>query len=80
MEIEIWKSTLDKRYLCRVVRIQRRGVKDGYAGKLTVTDTRHDSVIYEQAVGLAYGAAFGPDVDDVRQWEDLCVDVVDKEG
>jgi hypothetical protein len=30
-----------------------------------------------EAVTLSYGAVYGPDIDDVAEWQDKCVAVVD---
>ena len=68
----IWSSKLDGRYDCAVTRT------DHYQGKLTIEDA--GTVIFEQDVGLAYGAVFGPDVDDVAAWQDICCQEIDKKG
>jgi len=67
----IWQSTLDNRYDCRVTRIN-----DSH-GHLTVTDNTDKKVLLEQEVTLSYGARFGPDVDDVADWETRSVEAVD---
>lgn len=69
----VWQATLDERYDCRVERI------DGRRGELTVEDTRDGRlVLLRQTVTLSYGAVFGPDIQDVREWEVLCEKVVDQ--
>lgn len=65
----VWESTLDDRYECRVERI------DGSTGELVMTDG--DRELLRERVGLAYGAAFGPDADDVARWSERCKEVVD---
>lgn len=67
----IWQATLDDRYTCRVDRINE------VHGLLTVKDTIDNRELLSREVTLAYGARFGPDVDDVAQWEDWCVAAVD---
>jgi hypothetical protein len=67
----IWQATLDDRFDCRVTRINEAH------GHLTVTDTTHNKIVLDQEVTLAYGARFGPDVDDVADWEIRCVQAVD---
>lgn len=67
----IWESKLDDIYDCKVTRISEN------KGTLTMID-QFDRVLLEREVGLLYGAVFGPDIEDVAYWEDLCVEVVDK--
>ena len=67
----IWFSQLDNRYDCRVTRT------DQSHGLLTVTDTTDQRVLLSEAVELSYGAVYGPDIDDVAEWQDKCVAVVD---
>ena len=66
----IWESKLDDTWDCKVIR------ESDYQGRLVVSD--NDEVILNETVSLAYGATFGPDISDVAQWQDMCVDVVDK--
>ncbi|MCK9532881.1 MAG: hypothetical protein M0R77_20555 [Gammaproteobacteria bacterium] len=66
----IWESKLDDKWDCIVTRVSE------YQGRLIVSDK--DEIILNESVPLAYGAAFGPDIDDVAQWQDKCVEVVDK--
>lgn len=65
----IWTSTLDGRYAVTVTRL------DKYHGELTVRD--QERLIHRQAVGLAFGAIFGPDVDDVATWQQIAIEIVD---
>src|SRR5262245_8590300 len=60
----VWEATVDEgKYRCEVVRI-------GHAhGMLTVTKVDTQEALLIQEVGLAYGAVFGPDVDDVSYWQ-----------
>lgn len=42
---------------------------------------RHgDQVLERQNVGLSYGALFGPDVEDVLDWQQRAVDFIDGVG
>ena len=67
----IWQQTLDGgAYTLRVTRID-----DNY-GLLQVSVTGGEQ-LHEQRVPLAYGAIFGPDMDDVAEWQGLTVDIVD---
>lgn len=67
----VWEGTLDERYRCVVVR------KRPYLGHLTLTDTETEEVLLERDVGLAYDAIAGPDIDNVRHWQDMAVEAVD---
>ena len=69
----IWESKLDDKYLCSVVRINKRG------GNLRVVETTTGRELLNQDVGLLYGARFGPDVDDVDKWQSICTAVVDQD-
>jgi hypothetical protein len=69
----IWKVTLDSKYTCSVVRINKRG------GNLQVVETATGRTLLNQDVGLLYGARFGPDVEDVQKWESICIAVVDQD-
>jgi hypothetical protein len=64
----VWASKLDDRYECRVERV------DGSTGELVVTDGERE--LLRERVGLAYGAVFGPDADDVARWSERCKEVV----
>ena len=70
----VWESVLDKRYRCIVYRDRE------YRGVLQVVDEENGETVYEEQVGLAYDALFGPDVDDVYTWQETCIDVVDNLG
>lgn len=69
----IWEATLDDIYKCEVTRT------DEYKGLLKVTNTQNLFVLLEQQVGLNYGAKFGPDVDDVAEWQELSCQAVDNQ-
>ena len=69
----VWENTVDSgRFHCSVTPIN-----DGYAGKLKVVVTEDDEVILDEVVSIAFAARFGPDVDDVRTWEDMCIPAID---
>jgi hypothetical protein len=70
----IWETGLDGKYSCTVTRNSER------MGQLRVRDKATGAVILDKEVSLSYGAAFGPDVDDVMDWEDACIMAVDKLG
>lgn len=67
----IWENTLDERYKCSVTRNSQ------YSGQLKIFDTELNKVLCDEEVNLSYGAAFGPDVDDVREWQDRIIEIVD---
>ena len=68
----IWEAKLDEKFNCKVERLTER------TGHLSVTNDETKEVILNKDVGLSYGALFGPDVDDVAYWQDLCVEAVDE--
>lgn len=70
----VWESMLDQRYSCKVIR------QTGRTGLLTVKDCETEEFLLEKEVSLAFGSIFGPDVDDVAQWQDFCVDAVEGSG
>lgn len=65
----LYSAMLDGRYRLNVTRTGPS------FGQLTLADG--DALLYSQPVVLAYGAVFGPDVDDVRQWQDIATRIVD---
>ena len=73
MKNEVWSAVLDDIYECKVIRSEdNRGVLSiRRKGKSTGT------LLWETGVNLSYGAAFGPDVYDVAEWEAMCLDFVD---
>jgi hypothetical protein len=48
-----------------------------YTGRFTITRAADGREIYDRTVHLAYGARFGPDVDDVAQWQERAIRVID---
>ncbi len=69
----IWESELDGKFSCSVVRINKRG------GNLRVVEMSTGRELLNQDVGLMYGAQFGPDIEDVAKWQDICTAVVDRD-
>ncbi len=65
----LWEADLDDIYHCEVTR------KTASLGVLRIT--KGSETLLEKEVSLAYGAAFGPDIDDVMQWQNDCLDFVD---
>jgi hypothetical protein len=68
-DLLIWASTLDDKYLVQVQRTAH------YSGALCIFDG--EKTLLEQPVGLSYGAAFGPDISDVSDWEQRAVAFID---
>lgn len=68
----IWSGLLDNKWECKVKWIGG----DSDKAKLTCSDG--EQTIVDMEVSVAYGAIWGPDVGDVRVWQDKCVEAVDK--
>ncbi len=66
----VWSSVLDGKYDCEVTRT------GPYTGILTVVDTKKDEKILSEEVSLAYGAQFGPDIEDVSTWQTMCLKAI----
>jgi hypothetical protein len=60
---------LDHRYRVTVTRTA------SYQGELTIAED--EVVLHKQTVGLMYNALFGPDIDDVRSWQERAVNFID---
>lgn len=68
----VWSAELDNRYIVEVQRV------DENTGILYIFDHQDgDRQIHEEKTILMYGAQFGPDVENVGQWEERGVEVVD---
>lgn len=65
----IWESTLDGKYLISVVRLS------SMKGRLEIHDD--SNLLFSEEVWLSYGAAFGPDVEDVDEWRTKAVNFID---
>lgn len=71
----VWASRLDNRYLVEVV----QHTLDPYAGRLRIFDKDNEfAVLLDEPTPISYGAPFGPDVDDVSQWQQRVMEVVDQ--
>lgn len=71
---EIWSNTLDNRYPVKVMQKD----SNGYVGELIITDLEaEDKELLREPVGIAYGARFGPDVNDVGDWEMRAAEFID---
>lgn len=67
----VWEAHLDQKYHCTVTRSSER------TGNLKIVDEENKEILLEKEVGLSYGAIFGPDIDDVMDWERICIETVD---
>ena len=69
----VWEATVDTgKFKCSVERTGDR------TGILKVKDVGLQKVLLEQSVGLSYGALYGPDADDVRYWQELSINAIDR--
>lgn len=69
----VWESRLDGKYDVFVDRIVNEGV-------LKIVNIETKEVLHTEPVMLSYGAIFGPDIDDVQDWADKAIAVVDNLG
>lgn len=72
----VWEATLDDRYRAEVV-----ASDDPYKGTLRLLDQKSgNKVMMERPTGIAYGAPFGADYEDVRRWQEEIVAFIDGGG
>jgi hypothetical protein len=70
----VWWSQLDGRYLVEVVRDD----PERPTATLRIFDhLEADLLVVDQPVLLTYGAAFGPDIADVADWQRRAIEIVD---
>lgn len=68
----VWNQTVDQgAFRCWVERTGER------TGVLIVTHVATGDELLHQDVHLAWGALFGPDVDDVARWQDKSLIAID---
>jgi len=68
----VWSVTADNHaWNIQVTRLSER------AARFTVTNSETGEEIVNDAVSLAYGALFGPDVDDVNMWAAMAIEAID---
>jgi hypothetical protein len=67
---EVWSSSLDGNTY--VVAVKRTAP---YHGRLTVT--RGSDCVYQTSVIIAYNAPFGPDAEDVVEWQRIGIEAAD---
>lgn len=66
----VWEAELDEKYTCKVLRM------GPYNGALMITDNL-GKVLFQKPVTMGFDARFGPDVDDVETWQEMCMEYVD---
>lgn len=71
MSTLVWETKADKIYQCEVHRV------DEYKGRLTVINTVDNTTVLDTEVGLSFNAIFGPDVDDVYDWQEKALNAID---
>jgi hypothetical protein len=83
----LWWQHLDDRYQLEVhqqapgfIRAGQLIVADEcYSGLFAMFDhAEDDRLVYSKPVALWYGAPFGPDIENVSEWEQLGIEVVDE--
>ncbi len=67
----IWRGSVDGGQF--EVSVTRTGESTGTLLILTATG----EVLLTESVGLMYGAQFGPDVDDVAEWRERAIEIID---
>lgn len=72
----IWQSGIDN----GAWRADVTGTEDTSIGVLRIYDGKTGEQRFEQSVPLAYGAIFGPDVDDVYQWQKTILNWIDSQN
>jgi hypothetical protein len=78
----VWNAQFDERYLVEVQRPDPKDLSklktDAYFGYLLLFDhQKEDGLIFSEVVHFAYGALFGPDIDNVSEWQEKIADFVD---
>ena len=67
----VWKNKLDDKYDVSVERTEQ------YKGELVIKEG--DKELTRKPVTMVYDAKFGPDVADVYEWENMCVEFIDNQ-
>lgn len=68
---QIWADKVDGKYDVSVERLE-----DRHQGELFVR--LNGVILYRQKVNVSYGAAFGPDTQDVEDWQAICLEHIDR--
>jgi len=67
----LWDAQLDGIYECKVTRTGER------TGQITIRNIETGDFLLDKQVGLLYGAQFGPDIEDLAHWQEMCIGIVD---
>lgn len=67
----VFEALLDEAWNVKVTRTA------DYNGELTITPVGETDPVYRREVTLSYNAAFGPDISDVYEWQDIAANWVD---
>lgn len=67
----LWESKLDGKYHCSVHRMSP------YQGLLLLNEDTTN--LLTKDVTVSYNALFGPDVQDVTDWQNICIDFIDNQ-
>ncbi len=74
----VWWTRIDKRYQIEVHRVPFIDELSAYHGTLHIFDHGDgDRLLHSEHVPLAYGAIVGPDQDDVLDWQNTCLKLID---
>ena len=73
--IVVW-ATVDQGKFLMVV--TRNPAELGVTATLRVSLKETDEELLNEQVGLAFGAVFGPDVDDLHEWQVKTITAIDK--
>lgn len=73
-EHDVWATTLDNRWICRVITDERAP----YKGRLIMREATTGELLVDETVDVAYAARYGPDAADLVAWQDRCRDVADR--
>ncbi len=68
----VWDDLLDNHYTVAVIRTQQ------YLGELTIAEGA--KILYRKQVALSYNALFGPDADDVADWQQDAINFIERRG
>lgn len=71
----IWEETLEQgKYLGRVTRISER------MGRLVVIKKENGAILLDKQVAHSYSDTFGPDYDEIMDWQDMCYFAIRSQG
>lgn len=69
----IWEQTVDDgAFQCLVIRT------GDYRGRLEVMVAATGKKLLNEDIGLMFGARWGPDIDDLAEWQEKAIKVIDE--